>query len=125
MKNHNASIYIPKNCPLPYRTDPRGQAAEKGTPFLIENFSGTPLSPRPAKGAYFVNLLFFYSLWREFGEEPFHRWNLDAARVSYLMGEEVIELCDPDAPGALTSYDALLKINADHARAVFPPVFAD
>ena len=60
------------------------------------------------------------ALWQQFGDEPFERGNLDAGRLSYLFGREVIAAEDPfDAE----SYDALLVINVSRARASFPDVF--
>jgi len=63
---------------------------------------------------------FFAALWEHFGEEPFERGNLDAGRLSWLFGREVIAAEDPFDPA---SYDSLLRINADLARASFPEVF--
>lgn len=63
---------------------------------------------------------FMEALWRYFGEEPFERGNLDAGRLSWLFGREVIPAEDPfDAE----SYDALLKIDVPRARASFPEAF--
>jgi hypothetical protein len=63
---------------------------------------------------------FMTALWQHFGDEPFERGNLDAGRISWLFGREVIAAEDPfDAE----SYDALLKINVSRARASFPDVF--
>ena len=63
---------------------------------------------------------FLAALWAHFGEEPFERGNLDAGRLSWLFGREVIPAEDPFDPA---SYDALLRVNADLARASFPEVF--
>jgi hypothetical protein len=64
---------------------------------------------------------FMAALWRHFGEEPFERGNLDAGRLSWLFGREVVPATDPFDPA---SYDALLKINVKIAQASFPSVFA-
>jgi len=60
---------------------------------------------------------FMQALWEHFGDEPFVRGNLDAGRLSWLFGREVIPAEDPfDA----SSYDALLRIDVDVARRNFP-----
>jgi len=49
---------------------------------------------------------FMHALWHHFGEEPFERGNLDAGRLSWLFGKEVVVAEDPfDA----ACYDAMLK----------------
>jgi len=65
---------------------------------------------------------FMRALWLHFGEEPFERGNLDAGRLSWLFGREVVPAEDPFDPA---SYDALLKINVAKARAAFPEVFEE
>jgi hypothetical protein len=64
---------------------------------------------------------FMAALWNHFGEEPFERGNLDAGRLSWLFGREVVAAEDPFDPA---SYDALLRIDAKRAMASFPAVFA-
>lgn len=64
---------------------------------------------------------FLESLWIYFGEEEFERGNLDAGRLSWLFGREVVP-ADPDNFDP-ASYEALLKINTGVARATFPEVF--
>ena len=63
---------------------------------------------------------FLACLWDYFGSEPFERGNLDAGRLSWLFGREVIAAEDPFDP---ESYDALLVIDEDRARASFPDAF--
>ncbi|QXT40753.1 hypothetical protein [Gymnodinialimonas ceratoperidinii] len=63
---------------------------------------------------------FMEALWLYFGEEPFERGNLDAGRLSWLFGREVVPAEDPFDP---ESYEALLKIDVDRARASFPEAF--
>ncbi|MGB5558410.1 MAG: hypothetical protein WBN04_10405 [Paracoccaceae bacterium] len=63
---------------------------------------------------------FLQALWEHFGEQPFARGNLDAGRLSWLFGREVVPAEDPFDPA---SYDALLRIDADQARAAFPEAF--
>lgn len=64
---------------------------------------------------------FIAALWAQFGEEPFPRGNLDAGRLSWLFGREVVPAEDPFDP---ESYEAMLRIDAGRARASFPQVFA-
>jgi hypothetical protein len=64
---------------------------------------------------------FMAALWQQFGEEPFERGNLDAGRLSWLFGREVVPAEDPFDPA---SYDALLRIDVKRAEAAFPAVFA-
>ncbi|MCU0826043.1 MAG: hypothetical protein MUE52_01225 [Tabrizicola sp.] len=64
---------------------------------------------------------FMAALWQYFGEEPFERGNLDAGRLSWLFGREVVAAEDPFDP---CSYEALLKIDVKRAEAAFPQVFA-
>ncbi|MBC7736881.1 MAG: hypothetical protein H7245_06590 [Candidatus Saccharibacteria bacterium] len=65
---------------------------------------------------------FLAALWAHFGEEPFERGNLDAGRLSWLFGREVVPAEDPFDPA---SYDAMLKIDLKRAEAAFPEVFAE
>jgi hypothetical protein len=64
---------------------------------------------------------FLAALWQNFGEDPFERGNLDAGRLSWLFGREVVAAEDPFDPA---SYDALLRIDIKRAEAAFPDVFA-
>jgi len=64
---------------------------------------------------------FMAALWQCFGEEPFERGNLDAGRLSWLFGREVVPAEDPFDPA---SYEALLRIDVKRAEASFPEVFA-
>ncbi len=63
---------------------------------------------------------FMAALWAHFGEEPFERGNLDAGRLAWLFGREVVPAEDPFDPA---SYEAMLRINVDLARASFPEAF--
>ena len=65
---------------------------------------------------------FLAALWEHFGDQPFERGNLDAGRLSWLFGSEVIAAEDPFDP---ESYDALLVIDEIAARAAFPEVFGE
>lgn len=64
---------------------------------------------------------FLAALWAHFGTDPFERGNLDAARLSWLFGREVVPAEDPFDPA---SYDALLRIDLAKAQVSFPQVFA-
>lgn len=68
-----------------------------------------------------ADIAFMAALWAQFGEEVFERGNLDAGRLSWLFGREVVPAEDPFDP---CSYDALLKIDLKRAEASFPEVFA-
>ena len=63
---------------------------------------------------------FLAALWEHFGEAPFERGNLDAGRLSWLFGREVVPAEDPFDP---ESYEALLRIDLAAARAGFPEAF--
>jgi len=65
---------------------------------------------------------FMAALWDHFGEEPFERGNLDAGRLSWLFGREVVAATDDFDP---ESYEALLKVDVARARASFPEIFDD
>ncbi|MFT6022861.1 MAG: hypothetical protein ACI9PY_000972 [Ascidiaceihabitans sp.] len=60
---------------------------------------------------------FMKALWECFGDKPFERGNLDAGRLSWLFGREVVPATDNFDP---EDYDALLIIVPDIARAAFP-----
>lgn len=63
---------------------------------------------------------FMAALWEAFGDQPFERGNLDAGRLSWLFGREVVPADDDFDP---ESYDALLVIDEARARAAFPEAF--
>ncbi|MCV6585189.1 MAG: hypothetical protein OIF47_06615 [Marinibacterium sp.] len=65
---------------------------------------------------------FMRALWEQFGDAPFERGNLDAGRLSWLFGREVVAVDDPFDPA---DYDALLRIDVDAARHSFPDVFEE
>lgn len=65
---------------------------------------------------------FMAALWAHFGDEPFERGNLDAGRLSWLFGREVVPAEEPFDP---ESYDALLKIDVTKAQVSFAEVFND
>ncbi len=69
-----------------------------------------------------ADLGFMKALWEQFGDQPFERGNLDGGRLSWLFGREVIPALDDFDPA---SYDALLVIDVNVARASFPEVFGE
>ena len=65
---------------------------------------------------------FLHALWHHFGDEPFERGNLDAGRISWLFGREIVPAEDPfDAQ----SYVAMLRIDERVGRANYPEAFED
>ena len=63
---------------------------------------------------------FLQALIEHFGGEPFERGNLDAGRLSWLFGREVLAVEDPfDAE----SYEALLRVALKKARQSFPELY--
>lgn len=65
---------------------------------------------------------FMKALWEHFGDQPFERGNLDAGRLSWLFGREVLPATDPFDPA---HYESLLVIDEAIARASFPEAFED
>ena len=65
---------------------------------------------------------FLAALIEHFGEDPFERGNLDAGRLGWLLGREVVPAEDPFDP---ESYEALLRVDLARAQAGFPELFAD
>ena len=63
---------------------------------------------------------FLAALWEHFGEAPFERGNLDAGRLSWLVGREVVAVDDPFDP---SSYEARLRVDRARAEAAFPRIF--
>ena len=65
---------------------------------------------------------FMAALIAHFGEEPFERGNLDAARLCLLFGREVLPADKDFDP---LSYESMLVINERVARQSFPESFED
>ena len=63
---------------------------------------------------------FVKALWEAFGEHPFERGNLDAGRLSWLFGREVLPATDPFDPA---DYEAMLRVDVNVARISFPELF--
>ena len=93
------------------------RANKKGATKIIkrERFADRSAADRRADEGFMA------ALWAQFGEEPFERGNLDAGRISWLFGREVVAAEDPFDP---ESYEALLKIDVKRAEAAFPTVFS-
>lgn len=94
------------------RANPKGVTPIKAR----ERFADRRPDDRAADAA------FLSALWEHFGEEPFERGNLDAGRLGWLFGREVVPAEEPFDP---TDYAALLRIDVERARRGFPGVFED
>jgi hypothetical protein len=95
------------------RANPKGVTPLKG----LERYKDRKSADKRADAAFMA------ALWAHFGEEEFERGNLDAGRLSWLFGREVVP-ADPETFDP-ASYEALLKINVKRAMAAFPEVFAE
>ncbi len=94
------------------RADPRKVTLLKAR----ERFADRRAVDRAADAAFLGALV------EHFGGEPFERGNLDAGRLGWLFGREVVAAEDPfDA----ASYAAMLRVDLDRARASFPDLFED
>ena len=60
------------------------------------------------------------SLYKLYGEEPFVRGNIDAGRINWLLGREIVAVDNNFSP---VDYDTLLKLNVPLARKNFPGAF--
>lgn len=91
------------------RANPRGV-----TPIVRrERFADRKPADKRADAAFVA------ALWEQFQDQPFERGNLDAGRLSWLFGREVIPAEDPFDPA---SYDALLQLDPTVIRTTFPEV---
>jgi hypothetical protein len=89
----------------------------KGTPPALkarERYRDRRPADRRADSGFLAALL------EHFGEDPFERGNLDAGRLSWLFGRELVPAQTPFDP---ESYEALLRIDIARARISFPHVF--
>jgi len=59
---------------------------------------------------------FLGALIAHFGDQPFERGNLDAGRLSWLFGREVVPA---EEPFDMASYDALLRVDMRVAQATW------
>lgn len=94
------------------RADPRGVTPLKAR----ERFRDRKPQDREADTAFLAALL------EHFGTDPFPRGNLDAGRLNWLLGREVVPV---DVPFDPASYDAMLKVDLKRARQSFPMLFAE
>lgn len=65
---------------------------------------------------------FLAALWEHFGTEPFERGNLDAGRLSWLFGREVLPAEQPFDP---ESYESLLVLDPAVIEASFPGLISE
>ncbi len=85
----------------------------KGAPKLIERERYRDRQPKDrAADANFLACLI-----QHFGAEPFERGNLDAGRLCWLLGREVVPADTPFDP---ESYEAMLRVDMDRAAYSFP-----
>lgn len=63
---------------------------------------------------------FMQALLQQFGDQPFERGNLDAGRLSWLFGREVLPYDEPFDPA---DYEALLILDMEAAKLSFPEAF--
>jgi hypothetical protein len=94
------------------RADPRGVTPLKAR----ERYADRRPLDRAADSAFLA------ALWEHFGTEPFPRGNLDAGRLGWLLGREVVPADEHFDPA---DYAARLRIDVARARVSFPKVFAD
>jgi len=94
------------------RANPKG-----ATPIVRrERYRDRRPADRKADAAFLAALI------EHFGEEPFERGNLDAGRLSWLIGREVLPVDDPFDPA---DYEARLRVDWPAAAASFPDLFED
>jgi hypothetical protein len=65
---------------------------------------------------------FIRAIWENFGDQPFERGNLDAGRIGWHFGREIIPAEDPFDPA---DYEALLQLDLRRAKAAYPDQFRD
>jgi hypothetical protein len=96
--------------------------------FTLRRFNPRGVTPLVARERYAdrrpgdrrADAAFMAALWAHFGADSFERGNLDAGRLSWLFGREVVAADDPFDPA---SYEAMLRIDTDVARRTFPEAF--
>jgi len=93
------------------------RAAKQGATPLVrrERHADRRPADRRADEAFLAALL------QHFGSEPFRRGNLDAGRLSWLFGREVVPAEDPFDT---ESYDALLRLDIRRIATGFPELLA-
>lgn len=89
--------------------------AKGATPLVVrERYRDRSASDRRADAGFLAALI------EHFGDEPFQRGNLDAGRLSWLLGREVVAVGKLDP----CSYEQLLRVDMARAEAAFPEIFA-
>ncbi|MFV0358312.1 hypothetical protein [Tropicimonas sp.] len=104
-----------------------GRLAGTDHQFTIRRASKDGATPLKARERYAdrrpadrrADAAFLEALIGHFGDAPFERGNLDAGRLNWLLGREVVPAMDPFDPA---SYDALLRVDIAAARRSFPDV---
>ena len=116
---------------LPYMLKHRGfpgRLPSSDLQFTIRRASPKGITPLKARERFRdrraidkkADAVFIASLWAHFGDQPFERGNLDAGRLNWLFGREVIPATDPFDNAC---YEAMLKIDVARARRSFPDLF--
>ena len=98
--------------------------------FTIRRASKSGATPLAARERYAdrkgkdraADRAFLAALIDHFGEDPFERGNLDAGRLNWLLGREVVPAQDPFDPA---DYEALLRVDLAAAERGFPELFED
>lgn len=92
------------------------RANKKGATKLVarERYRDRQAPDRKADAGFLAALI------HHFGEEEFERGNLDAGRLSWLLGREVVAVGTLDP----TDYEQLLRIDMKRAEASYPELFA-
>ncbi|MBU1313928.1 MAG: hypothetical protein KJ947_06150 [Alphaproteobacteria bacterium] len=94
----------------------------RANPKGVTPIRALPRHARMGTKEHRIDAAFLHALWHHFGDEPFERGNLDAARINLLFGREIVAAeknFDPQ------SYEALLVIDEKVARQSFPESFED
>ena len=94
----------------------------RANPKGVTPIKALPRKARQGTKEHRIDAAFLHALWHHFGDEPFERGNLDAARLSLLFGREVVSAEDHFDP---QSYEAMLVIDEHVARRSFPESFED
>ncbi|MBP7000947.1 hypothetical protein [Amaricoccus sp.] len=94
------------------RADPKGATPLKAR----ERYRDRRPQDREADATFLAALI------EHFGDAPFERGNLDAGRLNWLIGREVVPADTQFDPA---SYEARLRVDLDRARAAFPEIFDD
>ncbi len=92
----------------------------RANPKGVTPLKAIPRRKRPGMAEHRVDAAFLHALWHHFGNEPFERGNLDAARLSLLFGREVLPADKEFDP---LSYQSMLVINEKLACENFPESF--